>query len=193
MSEAENFTHSSQLLTIIKSHPQGISEYQLLTTVYQQNQEQTLPNLRDSLVLFQQHFCLFHSLYKLRDDLHQTQQGTLLIDVLNIQWLPAVGRGDNMMAMPDSLREYYLDVSNLAGTSRAQVEQLLSGFWQRMIADDDQASALQTLGLEQPVSWAEIKKRYRQCVSRCHPDRGGSHLETTKYNEAIAVLERCYG
>ncbi len=192
MIEAANITNSSQLLAIIKSRPDGLSEYQLLTSIYNQCQDQELPDLRDSLVLFQQHFCLFHSLYKLRDSLHQQQQGTLIIDVLGIRWLPAVGRGDNMMAVPDRLRDYYLDVNNLADTSRSQVEALLTDFWQKMVADVEQEAALQTLGLEQPVSWVDIKRRYRQCLSKCHPDRGGSHSETVKFNQAIAVLERCY-
>ncbi|BFM05776.1 DNA-J related domain-containing protein [Halioxenophilus aromaticivorans] len=193
MSEAISVTNTSQLLSIIKRHPKGLSEYQLLTLVYEQNSAQGLPNLRDSLVLFQQHFCLFHSLYLLREGLHRDNQGTLLIDVLNIQWLPAVGCGENMMAVPDSLREYYLNTENLCATSRDQVEALLDGFWCRMLASSEQTEALETLGLAQPVSWPDIKKRYRQCLSECHPDRGGSHDQAVKYNQAIAVLERCYG
>lgn len=192
MSEAESFSSTEKLLAIIKSHPDGLSEYQLLTLIYQDCVEVDLPNLSDSLVLFQQHFCLFHALYRLRDHLHLMQAGTLLIGVLKIQWLPAVVGQTAVPGEHDGLRDYYLNTDNLANASRDQVEDLLSSFWQRMLIDSEQHLALEALGLTEPVTWQDIKKRYRQCVSVCHPDRGGSHIETVKLNEAMAILERCY-
>lgn len=179
------------LLTIIKGHGEGLSEYELLQAIYRHHR-QPRPSLADPLVLFQQHFCLFHALYRLRDQLHELGQGTLLIDVMNIRWLALAPEHGQQLAVNDSLRSYYLDSGHLNTTDRAGVEQLLDGFWRGLVVDSERAAALALLGLAEPVSWLQIKRCYRRQISACHPDRGGCSVQASRLNRAVAVLERCY-
>lgn len=191
MSDTISLSSPETLLATIKAHRDGLSEYQLLKLIYQGSDTKP-PDLADSLVLFQQHFYLFHTLYLLRDKLHALQSGTLVIDVLNIQWLPSAEASGSQPSINDSLRSYYLDLSNLNNTDRDQVEDLLTGFWRAMADNSEQSIALEALALTEPVTWSEIKKRYRQSISECHPDRGGCHKAAAKLNNAMAILERCY-
>jgi len=184
--------NADELLAIIKAKPGGLAEYELLNALYAGLPKDQRPNLSDSLVLFQQHFCLFHALYKLRDDLHKLQAGTLAIDVLKIQWLATQPQLPNSIAVSDPLREYYLNLENLSATDRAGVEGLLSSFWERLLANSEKHIALAVLDLAEPVTWAEVKMRYRQRLNECHPDKGGDHETTLKLNEAMAILKRCY-
>lgn len=180
------------LLGLVKSHPEGLSEYDLLTQLFAGLPDAERPNLSDSLVLFQQHFCLFHRLYALNDRLLATDEGCLRISALCIQWLPASEASNQALAEADPLRDYYLDASNLEGTDRAAVESLLDDFWARFVDTAERDAALALLDLQHPVSYPEIKRRYRQRVSACHPDKGGDHQQTLALNDAFAVLKQCY-
>ena len=184
------------LLALIKSHPQGAGEYQLLTQIYSTLPPEQRPNIGDSLVLFREHFCLFHALYKLRDQQQLLQAGDLVISALKIQWLPysvsSHNASESNPVVHDGLRDYYLNSENLTGTDRAAVEGLLKSFWRRLIEPADKQAALALLELAEPIDLAAIKKRYRQLLSDAHPDRGGCHERTQQVNEAMAILTRCY-
>jgi len=184
----------STLLNIVKNHPAGLKEYDLLKLLHEQlpAEQQTL--LFDNLALFQQHFLLFHGLYKLSEQLHAEQAGHLIIEALNIQWLPyhIEAQQSASLQRSDPLRTYYLDIKNLENTSEQDVDNLLASFWVKMSDDSDKLTALALFGLEEPCDLATIKRRYRQLLATHHPDRGGDVATTQSLNEAMAVLKRCY-
>jgi len=192
---------NSTLLNIIKSQPAGIKEYDLLKLLQEQLPENERITRFDNLVLFQQHFLLFHALYKLNDQLYAEQAGQLLIGALNIQWLPnntdkyvnsLVGTIPFELVQSDPLRKYYLDLNNLQDTSIEDVDNLLASFWVTFSDDDEKAAALALFELEEPCDLVMIKKRYRELLSIHHPDKGGCVEMTQSLNDAMALLKRCY-
>lgn len=187
----------STLLALVKRHPEGIKEYDLLKLLHAHLPREQQVALFDNLALFQQHFLLFHALYKLLDQQHAAQAGQIIIEPLNIQWLPykaerAVTQQQAAPANTDPLRAYYLEIKNLEETCREDVDNLLASFWQKMGDNSEQLSALALFELAQPCDLVTIKKRYRQLLATHHPDKGGSVVKTQALNEAMAVLKRCY-
>lgn len=180
------------LLQQLRQHPQGLSEYQLLC----QLREQRWPvfaeaDLREPLSLFQTHFILFNALYRLDDQLAELG---LQVEIrpLCIRLLPRTSGQPGLMKN-DPLRSYYLDLQHLADTSCAQVQALLDGSLARIHGQDERAQALACLGFEadQPEPDAgQVRLRFRQLVSRYHPDRGGSTGRLQQINQAMAVLKR---
>ena len=225
--EQKNSYHNSRLLKMLKGYPQGIKEYDLLTLLQQQASPQEPPQQAaeplnsidtayskkepfsrnatffDNLDLFQKHFLLFHALYKLNDQLQAAQEGMLIIEALNIQFLPAEQGQQNRandpkynlhleLANNDPLRGYYLDINNLHDTSSEDVTNLLDSFWLNIGDNSEKIAALTLLELQEPCDLVMIKKRYRQLLAKYHPDKGGC-VETTKaLNDAMSVLKRCY-
>jgi hypothetical protein len=184
----------STLLNLVKSHPQGIKEYDLLKLLDAQQPKEKQLSMFDHFALFQQHFLLFHALYKLCDQQHADQKGHIIIQALNIQWLPyrAVAQQRASLENRDPLREYYLDIKNLEDTTSEDVDDLLAGFWHNMNDDSEKLSALALFELDAPCDLATIKKRYRQLLATHHPDKGGSVATAQSLNDAMAVLKRCY-
>ena len=188
--------NASDILSIIKSHPEGLKEYDLLMALYEPLPEGQRPNISDSLTLFQQHFWLFHTLYSLRDQQHALAQGHLVIDPLSIRWLPYdhvnSTEGGRSISGDDPLRHYYLNLDNLRSTGRSEVDDLLASFWVRVVDKSDVSSALELLGMSEEADLVSVKRRYRQLLSEAHPDKGGCHQQTQALNEAMSVLKRHY-
>jgi hypothetical protein len=181
------------VLQILRQHPEGLTEYALLRRLQQSRQGDFPAGLfKDNLTLFQAHFLLFHALYRLRDQLSESGQGWLEIDVLRIALAPPRGPSDaRPLVHPDPLRGYYLDLENLRDTGARDVERMLGGFWRRYLANQRRAEALQALGLSDPVDPATIKQRYRRLAMRHHPDRGGDQERFRRLQAAMDVLEHC--
>ena len=188
-------TQKSTLLNIIKSHPEGIKEYDLLKLVQEKQPKKGLMYV-DNLDLFKRHFLLFHTLYQLDDQLRADHNGQLMIGALNIQWLPKTSVMNLSSAFNldnnDPLRAFYLDLKNLEDTSSEDVENLLASFWLKMEDDSEKVNALTLFELKEPCDLPAIKKRYRQLLVMHHPDKGGSVETTQALNKAMAVLKRCY-
>jgi len=184
----------SRLLSLIKAHPEGIKEYDLLTLLHAQQHTELKAVMFDNLAIFQQHFVLFHALYKLNDRLQAEQTGQLIIEALNIQWLPAHAPSTQQLTLPhsDPLREYYLDITHLENTSSEDVDALLASFWVSMGDDGEKLSALALFELAEPCDLSMIKKRYRQLLAMHHPDKGGTIAMAQALNDAMTVLKRCY-
>ena len=193
-----------RLLSLVKRFPEGIKEYDLLMQLKAEQPKEAQVPLFDSLVLFQQHFLLFHALYQLDEQLHRDNAGQLIIEALKIQWLPFEAVNDNHqgcssceqitdLAVEDPLRTYYLDISNLENTSSEDVDNLLASFWISMNDESEKVNALTVLELVEPCDLTMIKKRYRQLLAVYHPDKGGCVSKTQSLNEAMSVLKRCYG
>ncbi|ALG67370.1 DNA-J related domain-containing protein [Beggiatoa leptomitoformis] len=174
----------------LQTHPQGIGEYELLKQLQRTNQT-GFPSvaLTEPLPLFQMHFLLFHVLYHLREQLYQEKTGELQINPLKIQIMP-YQVGQNALTENDPLRDFYMDLSQLEKTTAEDVTTLLAKFWTRFHAIDKRQSALNTLGLQDPVDNETIKYRYRQLVMQHHPDRGGNTTTLQTLNAAMAVLEK---
>ncbi|WPL19627.1 DNA-J related protein [Thiorhodovibrio winogradskyi] len=199
------------LLDILKNHPDGISEYDLLRALEQRNHaacasapsrsEPGHPGLFCSeLALFQAHFLLFNALYRLRDRLAAVGSAWLEIDVLCIVLRPdGFGNGfagscqPRALARRDPLRAYYLDIHQLTITDAQQVVDWLGDFWMRYFALESRAAALAVLGLVDPVDAQVVRRRYRELAMRLHPDRGGDADSFSRLISAKQVLERSAG
>lgn len=150
-----------------------------------------------SLALFQTHFLLFNALYRLQDEL-ASHQLALEIGLVNIRVREQqVAQSSALdVGRQASLREYYLDWSHFNGATEESVDELLERFWQQFgpgqVATSEKAAALASLQLTEPVTYAEIKMRYRRLVMREHPDRGGDNARLQALNDAMAVLARAY-
>lgn len=185
------------LLLLLQDHPQGISEYALLRLLYAPLAPAQRPDLSDTLVLFQQHFLLFHQLYRLREQLRSEQCGELEISALCIRWLPLwTAPADGLPAAADPLRDYYLNPEHLRQTGAAEVELLLHSFWRQLaqgpVDTAAKARALALFELPMETDWAGVRHRYRQLMALHHPDRGGCQQRSQDINAAMAVLRRCF-
>ncbi|AWL12351.1 hypothetical protein HMF8227_01881 [Saliniradius amylolyticus] len=172
------------LYAILKRHPEGIKEYDLINLLKQPEQGVFEPELDfgDPLVLFQTHFILFHQLYMLRDQLLAEQSGDLSIHTTHIA-LKEYQPGQAGITETDRLRAYYLDLSELEKTGVNDVEQLLNGFWQNMdacLSDEERLTALSELGLDADASEQSIKRQYRKLMHQYHPDKHGGSLSKSQ-------------
>ncbi|MCR4510346.1 molecular chaperone DnaJ [Pseudomonas sp. 32.2.56] len=193
---APNLDLPEQLHELLRMAPDGLGEYQLIQLL-KARQCAHIPSqpLTDKLTLFRTHFILFNALYRLRDQLWAKQSGYLQISALQIQLLP-YQPGSSEISEHDPLRDYYLDLSQLNDTDEQDVAKLLLSFWTRKHGSDEKQAALELFELddvEQPLTLAAIKHRYRQLVSLHHPDRGGSTARLQSINKAMEILERYYG
>lgn len=181
-----------QLLELLRQIPDGLSEHQLIRCLRAAHCTHIpqLP-LADRLVLFRTHFLLFNALYRLRDRLWQERSAHLEIGPLLIRLLPW-REGAQELAAHDPLRAYYLDEAHLRDTTARDVERLLQSFWTRMHGGEERQAALELFGLDSRADYAAIRLRYRQLVSRHHPDRGGSTTRLQSINKAMEILERYY-
>jgi hypothetical protein len=181
----------SEILQLLRQHPDGLSEYELLGALDDGTApEFHRPAFKDSLALFNVHFLLFHTLYRLRGELWTERSGHLEISPLRIVLRPYAPGAEGRLAEADPLCDYYLDLDNLRQTSRGEVDSMLDRFWSKLLARDQRREALQVLELDDPVDYATIKRRYRRLVMDHHPDRGGDKQRLQAINTAMAILER---
>ncbi len=178
------------ILEALQAHPMGISEYDLIKWL-KNNGAANFQDVVfwDRLSLFQTHFILFHTLYKLKDRCWKIQNATLSINPLNIMLLPSSETNTRDLASHDPLMEYYLDLDNLINTSEQDVTGLLEAFWRTLGHNDKRKAALEELELRDPVDFATIKQQHRRLVMQHHPDRGGRKEKLQSINAAMDLLE----
>ena len=170
----------------------GISELELLEALADVGiPEFQSRDYQDVMALFRVHFILFHSLYLLRHRLVTESKYDLQISCMRIRQIPRQGSRTAALAKLDNLQLYYLDLDNLDKADEVEVEAMLGGFWRQMKANDQRAEALKVLELADGVSREEIKAQYRRLAMRCHPDRGGSHDDIQRLNDAYKILQQC--
>ena len=183
------------LLTLLEAATDGISELELIRRLRDLQHpwfpEPSADEHRDH-ALFQVHFRLFHVLYRLRDEGWQRQAFHLEISPLCIRML-AYHEGDAALAQADPLREYYLDMTHLDGTSADDVDEMLGAFWVRMQGLEQKGEALQVLGLDGDADYEAARQRYRQLAMEHHPDRGGDPQRLQEINRAMDQLARAQG
>jgi len=186
-------TFTDRLLQALSAHPAGLSEFELikwLETAGQAGFDRDC--LRGNLSLFQTHFILFHTLYRLRDELFAQRKARLDISPLCIR-ISRLEEADGFaIDTHDALRDYYLDLDNLQRTRGEDVDELLGSFWERYIGNDERREALSVLELEDPVDWPTIKTQHRRLAMRHHPDRGGDEARLQAINAAMERLARSY-
>lgn len=174
---------------LIRQHPGGISEFELMQQLDKHYPElYPKPDLRDPLLLFQHHFVLMHVLYRLQDEWYQAGEGVLDINALRIQLRPLKEGGGQHLSVDASLKDYYLDWSNLSRENPESVQSLLDGFWKRLLGERKSPEALRQLGLDEKADLAKIKSRYRRLASEHHPDKGGDPEEFRRIREAYEAL-----
>jgi hypothetical protein len=173
---------------ILHRHPAGVSEYELIGLLRAAGFLSFLgPPPADPQALFCAHFLLFHALYRLGDRASSARRARLEVGPLNIRWLP-YGGGEGGLGRPDTMRDYYLDLSNLARTTAQEVDALIASFWRCLGGRDRRAGALAELGLADPVDDATIRLAYRRLAMAHHPDRGGDKARLQAINAAVGIL-----
>lgn len=188
-------TFELHLLEVLRLHPAGLSEYDLIQKLEAEGQPGFGADcLRGNLSLFQTHFFLFHSLYRLGEQLisdpEYQDEYWLEISPLKIQLILQRDNHDHMLAEHNPLRDYYLDLDNLNDTNENEVELLLTQFWERFIGNDERREALLELELQDPVDWTTIKTQHRRLAMQHHPDRGGDEQRLQAINAAMDILAR---
>lgn len=141
----------------------------------------------DRYGLFQAHFILFHCLYRLRENLHRQNTGSLEINPLNLS-ITEYESGEEGLVDHDAMAAFYLDYDNLSNTKPEDVVQMLGRFWSGMSNYDRRGEAFGILGLEEGANPSVIRKRYRQLAMEHHPDRGGSKGKLQEINKAADIL-----
>ena len=188
------------LVTLRPKFEEGISEYDLINTLksppYLVFDEDAL---RDSLMLFQTHFVLFHCLYQLKDRWQKQKIGQLDIGITRITLHPSLESAANIQT-EDPLASYYLNWRNLSSTNEHDVECLLDSFWQKMAGYDHHAKISETVlkqacitmeieGLKD-INLSELKQQYRKLQHENHPDKGGEIKVSQLILQAYTQLRR---
>ncbi|MBW4933543.1 DNA-J related domain-containing protein [Marinobacter sp. F4206] len=178
----------------LRQAPDGVSELALIKAL-QQPPWELIGDVcfNDPEKLYPVHFLLFHTLYRLRDQLSQTSE-TLQIAPLRIRLVPqTVIGGSGLPDEKDKLREFYLDLSQYRLPEDA-IQRMMDDFWAGRPGNRPEASetlaAAEKLGFNKvPDSFPEVKQRFRRAVMQAHPDRGGDTRSIQALNQAFAVLK----
>jgi len=140
-------------------------------------------------VIFQKNFLLMNALVQLQETL--MEQGWVLnVSVMAIHLSKLSETTQTLPSESLSLREYYLDWRNFTDTSTEDVERLLTQFWDKYLAADQQLEAYTVLSLEMDASFDEVKSRYRELAAKYHPDRGGDSGQFMAVRRAYELIKK---
>lgn len=169
-----------QLLTIVCTAPVSagapIEEQYLLSRLGLKLQ--TEAEISADLARFQQHFVLYHLLYRLQQQLLELRQGYLTIGLAKVQLLKPSQTPES--GSEDGRRQYYLSWQNYHLMTEQLLEQHLNAFWQHLSQAKHastavaHADALALLQLPDDFSLQQLKKAYRTLALQHHPDRSGN-------------------
>jgi DnaJ-domain-containing protein 1 len=167
------------ILVILKNHPNGISEFDILKALKERLPEFSQLAEDNNLLLFRQHFLIMNALYQLQSSLWQEDNLTLHISAMRIHLVSAmqINRSDST-TLSDSvdakLATYYLDWKEYEKTGIDEVSHLLNSFYNGISLSGDRESALKTLQIQSTnPTKTVIKQQYRKLAQQHHPDRGG--------------------
>ena len=186
------------ILEVLKSRPEGITEYELMEELEGHHLSFLEKRKTSDLGLFRSHFMLFHILYRLRDRLLREGSYRLSIFCLEIKLIPlatpaaegaSAVKGSSLPEESDNLREYYLDLSNMEGVGEEEIRRMLRGFFRRLEAYYRQEDDLAVLGLPPCATLPDIRKRYRLLAFQHHPDQGGDPEDFRRIEEAAGRLK----
>lgn len=182
---------------ILRDNRDGLSELTLIKKL-QRNPWQILGpvDFADPSRLYPVHFLVFHTLYRLRDELAGLGE-SLSISPLSIRLKPDnVVAGHGLLAKADPLRAFYLDLSKY-DLSEATIGRMMDDFWAgkagQQPASHDALKAAEVFGFSDlPTTLDDVKHRFRRAVMEAHPDRGGDTARVQVLNEAFALLRRYF-
>lgn len=178
------------LFELLSRQAQGYKEYDLLKRLSLEGLSSFEGSLDDELIMFRQHFLLFHLLYRLRDRLIADQTHDLHIHCLDIRLVPYCvrERGEQALQSEDPLRAYYLDWANCRDTSRQDVIDMIRGFHLHTATRQDRQRAWALFGLPVNAGRRVVKTRFRELVRRHHPDFGGDADQFRRVMHAARIL-----
>lgn len=131
------------------------------------------PDLSDRLRLFQHHFMLRHHLYVLQQQLSEAGSAWLDITLVTITKRPMATQDGQSIGHYDGVRDYYLDLTNLAAETQQSVDEMIADFWRAMAHVQQAPQARKILGLSGGESREEIRSVVRRLSQQHHPDKGG--------------------
>lgn len=176
---------------------QGMSEFDLIRSLQQLPGLKNLSLSANVKCLFDTHFMLFNALYVIDTCLREKSLHYLEIGALNIQLFQRQPADIGLQLTADtahvSLRDYYLDISQLRDTSAEDVDFMLAGFWRQFFSQDQLAESYAALDLNADAQWFEVKQRYKQLAAIHHPDKGGNNESFTRIANAYECIKQTMG
>lgn len=112
-----------QVLSELRQHPEGVSEYYLMRTLEGQHAFDDL-DTGGVLALYRKHFIIMNALYDLQQVLWEEEQRVLEISPLHIELHKSQGETDQVQT-DALLSEYYLNWNNFDQTSADDVQRLM--------------------------------------------------------------------
>lgn len=112
-----------QVLSEIRQHPEGVSEYYLMQQLEHQHLFEDL-HVDGSLALYRKHFIIMNALYDLQNVLWEEEQRVLSITPMHIELHEPGTDWEGYNPNPD-LSTYYLDWHNFETTTAEDVETLM--------------------------------------------------------------------
>ncbi|MDP5143252.1 DNA-J related domain-containing protein [Rheinheimera baltica] len=182
-----------QLLSIILAYTPAdhvIEEHYLLRRLGLKLQTEMA--VSEDLARFQQHFVLYHLLYRIQRQLLAQQQGFLNIGLAKVQFLAITQAPQQHSDI--GRRDYYLDWYNFYSMTEQLLEQQLEAFWQYVdtrqttLNNVPEQHARSLLDLPKDFSLIQLKKAYRVKALLLHPDRGGDQQQFILLRQAYQQL-----
>ena len=195
------------VLTILKKTNASISLFDLMKLL--EAQGFTLSGLSKDedvsheILIFRKNFIVMNALYAIQSDLikagYSLYISSLKILIYSNSHLNTELTDDLLIDAQKkdvALGKYYLDWSNFDQADQQYVDGLLNSFWKKYkdnnknsFNQDKRSYALQILGVESTASWKDIQQAYRQKITQCHPDKGGTSHQFIEVREAFQFLK----
>lgn len=175
------------LLDFIHSQDGVTQEYPLLRYL-DEHHSSFFDEIGSSPSLFKKHFYLFHQLHLLNQSL--LEKGLrLIISPLEIR-ICGISDAGQSISETDVLKDFYLNEENL-NMSDEEVNLMQKKFWEKYLALDQKAEAIQILGLENvaELTISELKKKFNILAQEHHPDKGGDEESFIRIKEAYQTLK----
>mgnify|MGYP006191805485 FL=1 len=184
----------NQLLNLVCESPpdaeQAIEEQYLLKRLGLKLHCDTVRS--EDMARFQQHFVLYHLLYRVQQQLLDSQQGYLSVELAKVRLLSV--SHTQVSDAHDSRRQYYLNWHNFYQMTEQLLDQHLNAFWQNFTVPQftqvalNEAEAKALLQLPAHFNLAQLKKAYRTKALQLHPDRGGEAQQFILLRQAYQRL-----
>ncbi|MEH8015991.1 DnaJ domain-containing protein [Rheinheimera muenzenbergensis] len=178
------------LILAFKPQHSPIEEQYLLSRLGLKLHSDTLQSA--DLARFQQHFVLYHLLYRIQQHWLTQRYGYLAIGLAKLQLLPPT---DALPPDTDISRQnYYLNWQNFYAMTEQLLDQHLDAFWQQLQRPNVQPNALAhnealaLLNLPAAFTPQQLKKAYRTKALQLHPDRGGEPQQFILLRQAYQQL-----
>jgi DnaJ-domain-containing protein 1 len=148
--------------------------------------------------LFSAHFLCMHALYHLKNQYQDAKNFILIIQSVRIERImlndPIAISEQSQTAIEttDLLESYYLNSEHYFETQEDEINDMITSFWQKYIAQDHKKEALDTLNLPANADVKMVKAQYLRLAQKHHPDKGGCAEMFTRIRQAKTVLDNIY-